>query len=219
MHPYQEKFHQQLVIRNLTAKTIDGYSKNLEYFLGHLKGKTPSCLTIADIHDYQYHLKTVKKHSPSYINAQTGSIKFFCKHVLNRDWDFDLIPYMKVASKLPIILEREAIVRLLCCTPNLKFRCLLGGMYGTGVRPFELVAFRPEDLYTKTKEMMVRVRIGKGRKERHTTLPQNLLNDLREYWKSIRHLKSEWDNWVSHHFSDASHHRSIRPFVTCCNPR
>ena len=194
MHPYVVKFVQQLVIRGRSSKTIDGYTQSLCYFLKRLKGRTPSSITIADINDYQHYLATVKKQANSYVNAQTGSIKFFCQYVLNKEWDYSKIPYKKVHSKLPIVLSKESVVRLLASATNPKHRALLAIMYGSGMRPFEVVALKVADFHVQTDEKTIHVRNGKGGKDRHVNCPAFVLKVLSKYYRQLKkqNIQSEW---------------------------
>ena len=190
MSIYKEKFNKQLVIRGLTSKTKSGYTQSLELFLRYFKGKRPSDLTVENVHDYLFHLRDEKKQSPSYINSQTGSIKFFCKHVLNKDWEYSAIPYTKVGRKLPYVHKRETVSRLVHLQKDLRIRCIFGLAYGSGARPFELAKLKPGDICAKSGTIYIRN--GKGGKDRYTNLPEGLIGDLREYYTTIRSIKSEW---------------------------
>ena len=190
MSIFKEKFNQQLVIRNYTPKTQSGYMLNLSQFLKHHKGRTPASLTIDDIHNYQFYLFKEREQAPSYINAQTGSIKFFCEKVLKKNWNFDLIPYMKVPKKLPYVHERETIEKILNFSRSPMVRCVFGIAYGSGARPFEIAKLLPGDI--DLKEGTLFVRLGKGQKDRLTAFPLSFAEDFRKYLQSKEKLGSPW---------------------------
>ena len=72
-------------------------------------------------------------------------------------------------------------MRLIAAARGLKQRVLLMTTYSAGLRVSELVNLRIKDI--DAERMMIRVERGKGGKDRHTLLSQNLLTELRLYWK------------------------------------
>ena len=67
---------------------------------------------------------------------------------------------------------------------GLKQRVLLMTTYSAGLRVSELVNLKITDI--DAERMMIRVERGKGGKDRYTILSQNLLGELRLYWKRYR---------------------------------
>ncbi len=62
-------------------------------------------------------------------------------------------------------------------------------MYGAGLRLMEAVSLKKSDI--DSERMEIRVRQGKGRRDRYVTLSPTLLETLREYYKACR-PKGEW---------------------------
>jgi site-specific recombinase XerD len=67
---------------------------------------------------------------------------------------------------------------------NPKHRALLMTIYGAGLRAGEAAQLQVTDI--DSKNMTIRVRQGKGRKDRYTLLSKNNLHILRWYWKLCR---------------------------------
>jgi integrase/recombinase XerD len=67
---------------------------------------------------------------------------------------------------------------------NPKYRALFLTAYASGLRVSELVSLRVEDI--DSRRMVIRVRHGKGGKDRYVMLSPKLLAELRDYWKITR---------------------------------
>jgi integrase/recombinase XerD len=99
----------------------------------------------------------------------------------------DYIPYPKKPKTLPVILSRDEVKALLLAPRHLKHRAILATLSATGVRVSELCQLQGTDI--DSQRMVVRVRQGKGKRDRFVMLSPNLLPLLRCYWK-LYQLKS-----------------------------
>ena len=95
-------------------------------------------------------------------------------------WPVTMVPFGKRPKKLPTVLGRQEVDRLIQCTANLKHRTFLMTLYSAGLRFSEAAALRIPDI--DSKRMMIRVANGKGSKERLIPLSPRLLKELRIYW-------------------------------------
>ena len=73
--------------------------------------------------------------------------------------------------------------------PKLLTCSVLQTMYGAGLRLMEAVSLKKSDI--DSERMAIRVRQGKGRRDRYVTLSATLLETLREYYRASR-PKGEW---------------------------
>ena len=119
---------------------------------------------------------------------RVGELRFFYETTLPRNWISEQIPYPRHERRLPTVLSRAEVTLLLGTPRNLKHRATLMTLYGAGLRVSELVNLQLDDIDSKRK--FIRVRQGKGRKDRETLLPDRLLAALRAYWKVSR--SREW---------------------------
>lgn len=185
-----DEFQKQQRIRGMSERTVAGYTENLGHFLSFYRGRTPASLAVADIHNYVLHLKEAKGQSHSYINQQIASVKFFCRHVLRKAWNFDAIPYLKVHRNLPVVLNQDEITRVLNGATNLKHKAIIATLYATGMRNNELTWLKPADI--KSQDMVIEVTHGKGGRQRLVKLSPQLLELLRRYWREYPGDKSHW---------------------------
>ena len=123
----------------------------------------------------------VRKLSGSYVNTTYSAIKFFFVSTLKQNWNMTDIPRVKKASKLPVVLSHQQVKLLLDSTKNLKHKTMLATAYSAGLRVGELLDLKVSDI--DSKAMMIRVRNGKGKKERYTVLSSNALRILRAYYR------------------------------------
>jgi len=101
---------------------------------------------------------------------------------LDRPGEVRRIPFpRRVRERLPEILSVSEVERLLGAVSRPKHRAMLMVAYGAGLRVSELCALIPTDI--DSQRMLIRVRAGKGDKDRYVMLSPRLLATLRAYWR------------------------------------
>jgi len=93
----------------------------------------------------------------------------------------EYIPSPKKPKTLPVILSRDEVTALLLAPRHLKHRVILATLYATGVRVSELCQLQGTDI--DSQRMVIRIRQGKGKRDRFVMLSPDLLPLLRRYWK------------------------------------
>jgi integrase/recombinase XerD len=94
------------------------------------------------------------------------------------------LPFPKLPKKLPTVLSREEVSRLLAASANRMHRAMLMTLYATGVRRAELCQLKTSDI--DSQRMVVHVRQGKGGRDRDVPLSPALLEALRAYWRWMK---------------------------------
>jgi site-specific recombinase XerD len=112
------------------------------------------------------------------------ALRFFYEITLGRPRAAFAVPLPKGAQKLPEILSREEVARVLASAANPKHRVLLMTTYAGGLRVSEVVRLRVGDI--DADRMLMRIEQAKGRKDRYTLLSQRLLEELRGYYRVYR---------------------------------
>jgi integrase/recombinase XerD len=174
-------------LRNLAPKTIEVYTQRVAAFARHFK-RSPEALGPDEVRAYLLHLVQERHVSWSYYNQTVAALRFLYEVTLERQGVMQRIRCPKVPKKLPVVLSQDEVTRVLSAVGSLKHRALLMTAYAAGLRVSEVASLRIEDI--DSKRMVIRVRQGKGRKDRYVMLSPRLLAILREYWKATR--PAEW---------------------------
>lgn len=183
MTSLRQRMIDDMRLRNYAPRTIDVYVERVRRFAEHF-GRSPQALGPAEIRAYQLFLLEHKGASWAVFNQTVCALRFVYRVSLERTWLVEHIPFPKQEKKLPVVLSREEVQRLLSAVENLKHRTILMTMYATGVRVSEVVALELSDV--DSARMLIRVRHGKGRKDRFVPLSLTLLEHLRVYWRAYR---------------------------------
>lgn len=180
MTTLRQRMTEDLRIRRYSPRTIDTYVRCVAHFARYF-GQSPAQLGAEHIRRYQLHLVGEKKASWSAFNQAVCALRFLYRTTLQSKIDVEQIPHSRPERRLPVILSRREIGIFFGAISNVKHRTVLMTMYGSGLRLSEALHLEVGDL--DSERMRIRVRQGKGRKDRYTILSPSLLEHLREYWR------------------------------------
>ena len=174
---------EELERRNYTDATIRHYLRYVEQFALHF-GRSPDQLGLEHLRNYQVYLLKQRKLDPSSVENHVSALRFFFVRTLNRHEFRQFLPFPKVRKKLPNILSREEVARMIEASSGLFQRTLLTVLYGTGMRRSEVVRLKVADI--DSQRMVIHVVNGKGGKDRDLPLSPALLETLRAYWRWMK---------------------------------
>jgi len=216
---------EELQRRNYSAITTRNYLRVVTDFAKHF-GKSPDKLGLNELRTYQAYLLRERKLTPGTVINQVAALRFFFVKTLKRHQFRDFLPYPQDGRRLPTVLSREEVSRLINATGTLFRRTLLMTLYGTGMRRSELARLKVGDI--DSQRMIIRVVAGKRSKDRDLPLSPALLETLREYWRwrkpklymfPARTLRHQLDQpisdktvWIA--CSDAARRAGIKKHVT-----
>jgi integrase/recombinase XerD len=179
----RDRMIEEMKLRNFSAATQKSYLYAVTRLTKHYK-RPPDQLDKEQIRAYLVHLIVEKKLSPNTMTGQISGLRFFYNETLGWDETKLFIPPRKKSSPLPEVFSPSEVVRLIDGARGLKQRVLLMTAYSAGLRVGELVNLKITDI--DAARMTLRVKQGKGGKDRYAILSQNLLIELRKYWKRYR---------------------------------
>ena len=182
------RFTEYLTLQRVAPSTKESYLRAVAGLADYYSSRQPELLTNEQIQDYLLYNIQEKKLAWSSCNVLFCGLKKYYQNFLGRTITEFTIPPRTRSKKLPMLLNRKEISRILETTNNLKHRALLATVYSSGLRVSEVVKLRPEHI--ESSRMMIRVEEGKGNKGRYTVLSKYCLRLLREYWREYQ--PGEW---------------------------
>src|SRR3954464_9102456 len=169
-------------LRNMAAGTCRSYVRSVADFSA-FHGRSPDELTLEDVRDYQLHLVARGLKAAS-ICPIMSALRFLYGVTLDRPEQAARIPLPRKADPLPAILSQDEVARLLGAVADLWMRALLTTVYAAGLRVSEAVGLQVTDI--DSGRMTIRVREGKGGRDRYVMLSPQLLAILRAHWRRAR---------------------------------
>ena len=174
MNDYLEQVETELRLRNYSRKTIKSYILCLRDFLSVCKN--PEKIDINFIKNYLL-TKFNKGFSSQTVNLYLNAIKYFYRDVL-KNYDKIDIKFAKRSLRLPVVLSREEINKMINILSNFKHKLLISLSYGSGLRVSEAINLKIKDI--DFDELTIHIKGGKGNKDRITMFPESIRSGLRE---------------------------------------
>ena len=180
MTPLRQKLIRQMDLKNLSPHTRRSYLNAVNGLARHYR-KSPETITSEMIEDYLLYLKNEKNNAPASCSLVLTGLRFFYKHVLDQQIEIGF-RLSKKPRKLPTVLTRDQVWKIINGPGNIKHRLALMTTYAAGLRVGELRRLKPEHI--DSQRMLIKVVDGKGRKDRYTMLSRMLLEELRRYYQA-----------------------------------
>jgi integrase/recombinase XerD len=180
--PLRQRMVDDMRMRKFGEKTQLDYLRAVRNFAKYL-GRSPDTAVVEDLRRYQLHLVD-QGTSPGSLNSAISGLKFFFDVTLDRGELMAKMQPVHLPRRLPVILSRKEVGRLIAAARNLKHQTALALAYGTGLRVTEVVSLKVGDI--DSQRMTLRVEQGKGQKDRYAMLSPVLLERLRVWWRVAR---------------------------------
>lgn len=216
MTPLRQRMTEDMQLRNLGSETQRAY---LHYISGLARFYqiSPEQLSLEEIREYQLHLVNDRRLSPESVNTFVSAAKFLYNVTLETPWPEGALPRCRVPHKLPVVLSPAEVQEFFHHVCTIRYRAALMTAYGAGLRVSEVTTLKVGDI--DSKRMLIRVRQGKGKKDRYAMLSPRLLEVLRAWWRSRhpagqRHPASP-DDWLFPGWRKG-HHMNTDSLQTVC---
>lgn len=207
---------EDMQLRGLAAETQRSY---VHYIAGlaQFYQTSPDQLSLEEIREYQLYLINERRLSPESVNAFISAARFLYNVTLETPWPDHALPRCRVPEKLPVVLSAAEVHELFQHVCSIRYRAALMTAYGAGLRVSEVVNLQLGDV--DSQRMVIRVRQGKGKKDRYTMLSPRLLVVLRAWWRAGHpaglpqdHSPQQWlfPGWRK------GHHMSVESLQDAC---
>jgi site-specific recombinase XerD len=183
-HSSLQQYDEHLSLRSVSQRTREEYGRFLRVLARHT-GRDPATLTEAEARAYLLYLKETKHFAPGSMRIAAAALRMFYNAMLERGWRlFDLVRSPD-RQKLPLVLTREQVAKLLGVLTQPRFRVLLTLIYACGLRLGEALRLEVRDVQSAHRRLHIRE--GKGGKDRFVPLSDSSLKMLRAFWATHRH--------------------------------
>lgn len=178
------EFKRYLLQKRYSDSTIKTYSDALKSFFVFYNDKNVEEITNIDliIFNNEYILKN--KLSASYQNQIINAVKLFYEKQVKKEIAIENIERPRRARKLPKVIAKKDVEKMLTSITNLKHKIALTLIYACGLRRSELINLKLEDLNSRRHSLIVRN--GKGQKDRTLPISEKLLNLIIKYYKMYK---------------------------------
>jgi site-specific recombinase XerD len=183
MGEMRNRMEKELKLRGLSPRTAQAYLRIVHNYVRYHR-RPPENMGVEEARAYVLHLIEEKGLSRSSIIQAVCALRFFYQKVLRQSFDLDLLPLQKRRRTLPKPLTEKEVTALLEAESDLKHRAILMTLYSGGLRLQEALQLWPVDI--DSAGMRIRIRAGKGGKERYVMLSFTLLDTLRAYFKQYK---------------------------------
>lgn len=179
-----ERLHDELRMRHYSPRTEQAYSNWVRRYVRFHGNRHPNDMGPPEVRDFLNHLATTESVSSSTQGQALCALLFFYSHVLGHPIQtFEHLVRAKRPMHIPVVLNEGEIERLFRKLDG-KHALMAQLMYGSGLRVMECVTLRVKDLDLERCE--IRIRSGKGDKDRLVPLAGTLVEPLREQLRLAR---------------------------------
>jgi len=168
--------------KRYSPETVKNYLGQLHQFLAYHQPRSYKELTVEDVERYNHEVIIKNNFSVSFQRGLVGTIKLFYSQLENTRMDLSKLQRPFKERKLPEVLSKEEVQRIINATNNKKHKALLSLIYSCGLRIGEVISLRIKDLDKNRK--LIRIVQAKGKKDRYVTYSDKLRLLLKNYYET-----------------------------------
>ncbi len=180
-----DQLREVLRLKHYSYRTEQAYLRWIQRFILFHNKRHPREMGAPEIQAFLAHLAVEGNVSASTQNQALSALLFLYREVIHKEIDPVLLPSAKRPKRLPTVLTRDEVLRLLDHLDGV-YKLMAQLLYGSGLRLMEGLRLRVKDL--DFTYCTITVRDGKGEKDRITLLPQSLVEPLRKHLEEVRRL-------------------------------
>lgn len=182
-----QTFKSYLTARRYSENTIKTYSDSLATFLRFYSSKHISNISNLDVERFNNDYILKYHYSSSFQNQVVNAIKLFFRVVEDKIIIPELIERPRKEHRLPNVLSKAEVKAIINAPQNQKHKMMLSLIYACGLRRSELLNLTLKDIYSDRNLLFIRQ--AKGKKDRLVPISDNLIEQLRNYYKQFHPKK------------------------------
>ncbi|GFO56249.1 integrase [Geomonas sp. Red276] len=196
MTELRKRMMEDLQLAGYSKRTEHSYIETVRVLAKHYR-RSPDLLTDEEIRQFFVYLINERKLSRSSITVYLCGIKFFFEKTLKRPMAHLDIVRSRPPKRLPVVLSQDEVRTILKLVRRPICWMALVLIYACGLRISEGVALKTSDI--DGKRHLLRVRRGKGGKDRYVPLHDRPLELLRGYYRQYCKGSSYLFPWKDGH--------------------
>jgi len=170
--------------KRYSPQTIKNYMGQLIQFLTYYQPRSFKELTVEDVERYNHEVIVKKGLSVSFQQSMVGAIKLFYGQCQDTKMDLRKLQRPFNEHRLPQVLSKEEVQKLIALTKNIKHKAMLSVTYACGMRRGEVLNLKLKDL-DKTRNL-IRIEQAKGKKDRYVPYSSILRELLKKYYEIFK---------------------------------
>src|SRR5690606_30433922 len=176
---------ERMALQRYSPNTIKAYKQHVQVFLRAMS-EYPSLkeIPVSEIEGFINRMVTDNKISVSYQRSLVGAIKKLYELTQDEKIKLDYLYPKRNSPSLPKYFSKDEIKRIFDATDNLKHNAILMTIYSCGLSLSELLNLKIHDI--RLADKLLQINKSKGHKGRVVSLPDRLLENLREYYKQYK---------------------------------
>lgn len=181
-------FRKFLRARRYSESTIQSYNDSVSTFLRFFAHKSISDIDNNDVIQFNNDYIIANLLSASFQNQVVNGLKLFYQVVSDKQIEVGLLHRPRREKKLPNVLSKDEVKRILDAPKNIKHKAMLSLIYACGLRRGELLYLTLKDIQSERKVIVIRQ--AKGKKDRIVPISMKLIELLRTYYQL--HKPQKW---------------------------
>lgn len=173
-------------LQGLQPRTQESYLYGIQQ-LQTFYGKSADLVTEEELKAYAFYLLNDKGYAPATIKLRIDGVKYLYRNIIHRNSPFLDSIKIAVSNKQPVVLSVREMDQLLRSFTQYRYYAFFFTIYSFGLRISEARNLEVQDI--DGDNMRIKVRSGKGDKDRFIIMPDFSYKLLRSFWNTHRNQK------------------------------
>ncbi len=184
-----DRVRHRIRLKGHALSTEKSYVSWIKRFIHYHGTRHPQEMGKPEVEAFLTHLVIDANVAPSTQNQAFNAIMFLYNQVLEKELEEGINALRsKKPTLLPVVLTKEEAMTVINTMAGVH-RIMAKLLYGSGLRVVESVRLRVKDVDFNMHQIMVRH--GKGKKDRVTMLPENVVSGLQDHLEFVRNFHSD----------------------------